>query len=117
MPLVSVYTSAELPAEESLKTLLSDLSSTTARVLGKPESYVMTCVVPRSHMTFAGTFAASCLVEVESIGGLGGDSTKRLTEAICRLLHDGLGVPASRMYVVFKDVPARMWGFDGATFG
>lgn len=117
MPLVSVYTSAEPPADESVKKLLRDLSSTIARVLGKPESYVMTCLLPRTGMTFAGTFDPSCLVEVKSIGGLTGDATARLSQSICGLLSDGLGVPASRTYVVFADVPARMWGFDGSTFG
>ncbi len=117
MPLVNVYTSAEPPAEESAKTLLRDLSSAIARALGKPESYVMTCLVPRSRMTFAGTFAPSCLVEVKSIGGLSGDSSARLSKSICGLLSDRLGVPANRTYIVFADVPASMWGFDGATFG
>lgn len=116
MPLVTVYTSAEPPAEEKATALLRDLSSTTARVLGKPESYVMTCLVPRSRMTFAGSFEPSCLVEIKSIGGLGGDRATRLTEAVCKLAADAIGVPARRVYVVFADVPAPLWGFDGKTF-
>jgi hypothetical protein len=47
----------------------------------------MTCVVRRSRLTFGGSFDPSCLVEVKSIGGLGGE------------------------------VPAHLWGFDGATIG
>jgi phenylpyruvate tautomerase PptA (4-oxalocrotonate tautomerase family) len=117
MPLVTVYTSAEARAEEKSATLLRDLSSTTARLLGKPESYVMTCLVPRTSMTFAGSPEPSCLVEIKSIGALGGDSTKRLTEAVCKLVRDALGVPTNRTYVVFMDVPAPLWGFDGKTFG
>lgn len=117
MPLVTVYASAEPLADEKATALLRDSSSTTARLLGKPESYVMTCLVPRSRMTFAGSPEASCLVEVKSIGGLGGDRAKRLTEAVCKLVHDALGVPTNRTYVVFADVPASFWGFDGKTFG
>jgi phenylpyruvate tautomerase PptA (4-oxalocrotonate tautomerase family) len=117
MPLVTVYTSAETESEEKSATLLRDLSSTTARLLGKPESYVMTCLVPRTSMIFAGSLEPSCLVEIKSIGGLGGDRTKRLTEAVCELVHDALRVPTNRTYVVFADVPPPSWGFDGKTFG
>jgi phenylpyruvate tautomerase len=117
MPLITVYTSAEPPSEDEATALLRDLSSTTARVLGKPESYVMTCLVPRTQMTFAGTFAPSCLVEIKSIGGLGGDQAARLTEAVCKAVPAAIGVPARRVYVVFADVPASLWGLDGKTFG
>lgn len=117
MPLVTVYTSAEPPPEENARALLRDLASATARILGKPESYVMTCLVPRSPMTFAGSFEPSCLVEIKSIGGLGGDRPTRLTEAVCKLLQVATGIRPERVYVVLADVPARMWGFDSKTFG
>ncbi|HXX66334.1 MAG TPA: phenylpyruvate tautomerase MIF-related protein [Polyangiaceae bacterium] len=117
MPLVTVYTSAEPPPEEKSTALLRELSSTAAGVLGKPESYVMACLVPRSRMSFAGSFKPSCLVEIKSIGGLAGDRAARLTEAVCKLAAAALGVPARRIYVVFTDVPATLWGFDGKTFG
>jgi phenylpyruvate tautomerase PptA (4-oxalocrotonate tautomerase family) len=117
MPLVTVHASAEPPTEEKANALLRDLSSTAARLLGKPEAYVMTCLVSRSRMTFAGSPDPACLVEIKSIGGLGGDRAKRLTEAVCKLVHDALGVPTSRIYIVFADVPAPLWGFDGKTFG
>ena len=117
MPLVSVYTSAELPTDEKLSALQKALSSTAARLIGKPEAYVMTNVVARSRITLGGSFGPACLVEIKSIGGLGGDVPTRLTEAICKLLHEALGVPTNRIYVVFADIPANMWGFDGATFG
>ena len=116
MPLVTVHTSAQ-PPEEKVAALLRDLSSTAARLLGKPEAYVMTCLAPRSRMTFAGSLEPCCLVEIKSIGGLGGDGASRLTDAVCRLVRDAIGVPTNRVYVVLTDVPAPFWGLDGATFG
>jgi len=117
VPLACVYASVQPPSEEKSRALLLDLSSTMARVLGKPERYVMTCLFPRARMTFAGSSDPSCLVEIKSIGGLDGDNASRLSEAVCALLGDHLGLSASRVYVVFADVPAPLWGFDGATFG
>ncbi len=117
MPLVTVYTSALLPAEETSQALLRKLSSAVVEILGKPERYVMTSLVPRSQMMFAGTFAPACLVDVQSIGALAGDRPKQLTEAACRFVQEELGVPKDRIFVVFTDVPARLWGFDGSTLG
>ena len=77
----------------------------------------MTCLMSRSRMTFAGSSDPSCLVEVKSIGGIGGDRAKQLTEAMCKLVQDALAVPSNRVYVVFADVPASLWGFDRNTFG
>jgi phenylpyruvate tautomerase PptA (4-oxalocrotonate tautomerase family) len=117
MPLITVHTSAEPPSSADSATLLRELSSTLARVLGKPEAYVMTCLVPQSRMTFAGSSEPSCLVEVRSIGGLSNKSARALSEATCKLVHERLGVPPDRTYILCADVQAHLWGFDGATFG
>jgi phenylpyruvate tautomerase len=117
MPLINVYTSAESPSEDKSQTLLRDLSKTLAHLLGKPENYVMTCLVPRPRMTFAGSFEPACLVEIKSIGGITRESATRLTEAVCKEVHEVLRVPTNRIYVVLDDVPAHRWGFDGSTFG
>jgi phenylpyruvate tautomerase PptA (4-oxalocrotonate tautomerase family) len=117
MPLVTVYTSAVLPAGEKLDALQRDLSASAARLIGKPESYVMTCLVPHSRMTFGGSFDPSCLIECKSIGGLGKDVTAKVTAAFSTLAAEVFGVPTNRIFVVFSDVPAHFWGFDGDTLG
>jgi phenylpyruvate tautomerase PptA (4-oxalocrotonate tautomerase family) len=117
MPLLIVHTSApELP-EEKAQAFLRKLSSTAAEILGKPERYMMTRLAPRSPMTFAGTTEPACAVDVHAIGGLSGDSPKRLSEAVCRLVQEHLRVPKERTFVVCADVPASLWGFDGSTLG
>ena len=62
MPLINVFTSAELPSAEKVEALLKNLSSLLAKRFGKPERYVMTSLVPRPRMTFAGTPAPACYV-------------------------------------------------------
>jgi phenylpyruvate tautomerase PptA (4-oxalocrotonate tautomerase family) len=117
MPLVTIHTSAATATEEKVKTLLRDLSPTVARILGKPERYMMTCFVPRSAMTFAGSSEPSCYVDVKSIGNLTRESAAALTEAVCKLVTEALGVPGDRTFVVCTDVPGHLWGFDGSTLG
>jgi phenylpyruvate tautomerase PptA (4-oxalocrotonate tautomerase family) len=117
MPLVTVFSSAEAPPEDKARALLTGLSAAIARVLGKPEKYVMTCLLPRTSMTFGGSFEPACCVAVRSIGALTKESAARLSAATCKLIHDTLGVPTDRVYVVCDDVPATLWGWDGSTFG
>ena len=116
MPLATVYTSAKAPAEKA-EALLRKLSSALATELSKPESYVMTRLAPPAAMTFGGSPDPSCAVEIKSIGGLTTRTTKRLSEVVCTLVNEALGIPKARIYVVCTDVPPHMWGFDGSTFG
>ncbi|HEV3192816.1 MAG TPA: phenylpyruvate tautomerase MIF-related protein [Polyangiaceae bacterium] len=115
--LVNVFTSVCPANEAKLQSLPLDLSATVARLLGKPEKYVMTNVVLGTDMSLGGSREAACLVEIKSIGGLTRETGARLTEAVSELVRDALDVPTNRVYVVCTDVPAHLWGFDGASFG
>jgi phenylpyruvate tautomerase PptA (4-oxalocrotonate tautomerase family) len=117
MPLLTVYTSAPPLADDKAHALLKKLSASASEILGKPERVFMTCIVPRTQMTFGGSTEPACAVEIKSIGGLAGEGAKRLTEAVCRLVHEGTGVAMNRIFVVCTDVPGALWGHNGSTFG
>jgi len=117
MPLINVYSSAPSPDATAVRQLLSNLSSLLAREIGKPESYVMTNLVPRTEMTFGGTFEPVCYAEVKNVGKFKPDQTKRISSKVSELLTNALGVPASRIYIEFADATGYLWGFDGGTFG
>jgi phenylpyruvate tautomerase len=115
MPLIHVQTSnAAVPEAEAL---LKDLSAELATLLGKPERYVMTLLHTGVPMTFGGDTAPCCYVEVKSIGGLDGARAKAISAALCPRLASRLGVSPDRIYIGFEDVPGRLWGWDGSTFG
>jgi len=116
MPLIRVQTSAEPPTADRTGALLRELSKALARELGKPEEYVMTCLAPRAAMTFAGSAEAACFAEITNIGELPRVLTARLSDVLCRLLSEGLGVARDRIYLEFRDVAPHRWGFDGQTF-
>lgn len=117
MPLITITSSANPPSAEQLNSLLLGLSKLVAQGIGKPERYVMTCLKPQSAMSFGGSLAPSCFVEVKSIGGLTPAVTEKLCQAVAAELERGLGVPANRTYIEFTDANPALWGFDGSTFG
>ncbi len=117
MPLINLYSSAPSPAPETTRQLLTSLSSLLARELGKPESYVMTNLVPHTEMTFAGSFDPTCYAEIKNVGKFKPDQTERISGKVCDLITQSLGVPRSRIYIEFADATGYLWGFNGGTFG
>lgn len=114
MPLVRIVSSADPPAQA--QALLGKLSGLLARELGKPESYVMTCLEPRAQMTFAGTPAPTCYLEVKNVGALPPEVTKRLSAALTDAVAPALGVAKDRVYIEFAEARPHHWGFAGDTF-
>ena len=116
MPLITIRTNAH-PDESTSTTLLQACSSQIADLLGKPEQYVMTLLETVPAMTMSGSPAAACLLEVRSVGTITPDQARAMSQALCALTKEHLGVPSSRVYINFEGFSGSMWGYDGRTFG
>lgn len=115
MPLIKLETSAALD-EHKARDLAALLSKTVAEEIGKPEQYVMVSVVP-STMLMGGQPGPTAFADVRSIGGLNSSVNRSLSEKICSLIGDKLGVPPNRVFVSFTEYAGTHWGWDGRTFG
>lgn len=115
MPLLKLETTVAL-SEDTRKALLASLSKTVAEVIGKPEQYVMV-TVGQAAMLMSGNAGDAAFVDIRSIGGLTGDVNRKLSQRICKLLSETLGVPQNRIYLNLTDVRATNWGWNGSTFG
>jgi phenylpyruvate tautomerase PptA (4-oxalocrotonate tautomerase family) len=115
MPLLRLETTAAL-AEDKRQALLAALSKAVAETIGKPEQYVMVAA-SQAAMQMSGSPGDAAFVDVRSIGGLGGDVNRKLSQKVCQLLRDSLGIPQDRVYLNFTDVKAGQWGWNGNTFG
>jgi phenylpyruvate tautomerase len=115
MPLLKLETTVVLP-EDKRKALLASLSKLVAETLGKPEQYVMVAA-GQAAIQMSGSAGDAALVDVRSIGGLSGDVNRRLSQKVCALLNESLGVPPNRVYLNFTEVDAANWGWKGNTFG
>jgi phenylpyruvate tautomerase len=115
MPLLKLETTVVL-SEDKRQALLASLSKIVAETIGKPEQYVMVAA-SQADMLMSGSPGDAAFVDVRSIGGLTGDVNRKLSQKVCQLLHDSLGVPPNRIYLGFTDVKASHWGWNGSTFG
>jgi phenylpyruvate tautomerase len=115
MPLLKLETTVPLP-EEKGRPLLAALSKAVAATTGKPEQYVMV-TSGHSAMLMSGKSGDAAFVDIRGIGGLSGETNRKLSQQVCRLLKDSLGISPDRVYLTFTDVEAGNWGWNGSTFG
>ncbi len=115
MPLLKLETTVVL-TEDKRSALLASLSKMIARTIGKPEQYVMV-MIGQAAMVMSGNPGDAAFVDIRSIGGLSSNVNRKLSQQVCKLLKDSLGVPSERVYVNFTDVEAGKWGWNGSTFG
>jgi phenylpyruvate tautomerase len=115
MPLLKLETTFTL-SDDKRKTLLASLSRIVSETIGKPEQYVMVTISPTAIM-MSGASGDAAFADLRSIGGLGPDVNRRLSQKLCQLLDESLAVPPNRVYLNFTDVRAGNWGWNGATFG
>jgi phenylpyruvate tautomerase len=114
MPLLKLETTVPLP-EEKVKPLLAALSKSLSSATGKPEQYVMV-TVSHSALLMSGKAGDAAFVDVRGIGGLNGETNRNLSQQICKLLKDSLGIAGDRVYLNFTNVEAGNWGWNGSTF-
>lgn len=117
MPVIKVQTSVNSVDQTQVESLLKDLSSSLAKHLGKPESYVMTSFASEIPMTFAGTFEPVCYIEIKSIGAMNPVQTQGMSADFCQKINQYLGVATNRIYIEFNDAKGYLWGWNGQTFG
>ncbi len=115
MPLLKLETTVAL-SEDKRQALLASLSKTVAETIGKPQQYVMVAA-SQAAMQMSGSPGDAAFVDVRSIGGLTGDVNRKLSQKVCKLLGDSIGVPPNRIYLNFTNVQASDWGWNGSTFG
>lgn len=114
MPLLRLKTNVTIDNKEKL---LKTLSAETAKILGKPESYVMVIIDDQQMMSFGGKTDATAFFEVFSLGEINADQSNRFSANISKLLQESAGIDASRIYSAYHPWKERhLWGYDGGTF-
>ena len=115
MPLLKLETTVAL-SDDKRKSLLPALSKIIATTIGKPEQYVMV-TISQSAMLMSGKGGEAAFVDIRSIGGVTDEVNRKLSQQVCKLLNDSLGIAPDRVYLNFTDVGAGNWGWNGSTFG
>ncbi|XP_043690449.1 macrophage migration inhibitory factor homolog [Telopea speciosissima] len=115
MPTLNLFTN--IPVDGVVASdILKDATKAVAKIIGKPESYVMILLNGGVPVAFAGTEEPAAYGELISIGGLNSSVNGKLSAAIAEILETKLSVDSSRFYIKFYDVQRAYFGFNGSTF-
>ncbi|KAL9336994.1 hypothetical protein Peur_071482 [Populus x canadensis] len=98
MPCLNISTNVNLDGVNT-SAILSEASSQVAKIIKKPESYVMIVLKGSVPISFGGTEEPAAYGELVSIGGLSSDVNKKLSSAISTILLSKLSVPKSRFFL------------------
>ncbi|KAJ3676460.1 hypothetical protein LUZ60_003872 [Juncus effusus] len=115
MPCLDLSTNVSLEGVET-SAILAEASKTVAKLIGKPEAYVMVLLKGSVPMAFGGTEEPTAYGELVSIGSLSPDVNKKLSAGISAILESKLSVPKSRFYLKFYDSKGSNFGWNGSTF-
>ncbi|KAL3644163.1 hypothetical protein CASFOL_012095 [Castilleja foliolosa] len=115
MPTLNLYTNVPVDGVVA-SDILKDATKAVAKIIGKPESYVMILVNGGVPISFGGTEEPAAYGEIVSIGGLGPSINAKLSATIAEILQTKLSIDASRFYIKFYDVQRSFFGFNGSTF-
>ncbi|XP_024973970.1 macrophage migration inhibitory factor homolog [Cynara cardunculus var. scolymus] len=115
MPCLNLSTNVNLEGVDT-SSILSEATSTVAKLIGKPEAYVMIVLKGSVPMAFGGTEQPAAYGELVSIGGLNAEVNKKLSAAVADILSTKLSVPKSRFFLKFFDAKGSFFGWNGSTF-
>ncbi|KAE9603138.1 putative intramolecular oxidoreductase [Lupinus albus] len=115
MPCLNISTNVTLDGVDT-SSILSEATSTVAKLIGKPEAYVMIVLKGSVPVSFGGTEQPAAYGELVSIGGLNPDVNKKLSAEIASILETKLSVPKSRFFLKFYDSKGSNFGWNGTTF-
>jgi hypothetical protein len=71
----------------------------------------------QAAMVMSGKAGDAAFVDIRSIGGLNDDVNRKLTQQVCKLLSDSLGISPDRVYLNFNDTARQSRNQNGGTSG
>tara|TARA_B100000941_G_scaffold272582_1_gene232198 strand:- start:476 stop:808 length:333 start_codon:yes stop_codon:yes gene_type:complete len=110
MPFINISTSIKV---EDKKKLLEEISILISSLTNKSKRFVMAKLEDNSVMYFDDQ-SPCCFLEIRSIGSL---NPAELAKPLSDFVNEKMRIPADKIYISFKDVPASMWAWNGKTFG
>ena len=111
MPFLSIKTNLPV-TRQTRANILKDTSAVVAHELEKPEEYVTIALEPNTAMLLAGSAEPMAFLELKSVA-LAARKTRPLSQLLCEVMKDHLGISQDRVYVKFIDERRRMWGWKG----
>eukprot|EP01066_Platyproteum_vivax_P003258 Platyproteum_vivax@DN1414_c0_g1_i1.p1 len=116
MPLLQIITNCK-PAADAEKALLKELSKACAKLLSKPEGFVMCSISAGQTMSFGGEFGPTAFASLKSVGlAASSAEIKTMTKELTDIITKGLNVAGDRVFLEVGGVPGTHFAWNGSPF-
>lgn len=114
MPYIQLKTTAAV-SPEKCDALKAAFGKAIECFPGKNESWLMVNIEDGKKMWFRGDASAdTAMVDVELLGSVSPDGSRRMTAELCDILNKMLGIAPDRVYVKYTGY--QHWGWNGGNF-
>jgi phenylpyruvate tautomerase PptA (4-oxalocrotonate tautomerase family) len=114
MPYLSLETNRDIGRDQQSEIIIQ-ASALVAKLLDKPEQYVMIALKPQTNMMFGGSEAPTAFLQLKSIG-LPKERCDDLADALCHFLQERLSIAKERVFIAFTDLERDMFAWNAKTF-
>lgn len=113
MPFIDSKISVKVSDEK--KEIIKSKLGEAASIIGKPESFVMIGFDDDYVLYFGGKkMEKAVYVSVDVYGSSNSSACDKMTEKICEIYEEELGIPSRNIYVEYRSTTD--WGWDGRNF-
>lgn len=111
-----INTKVSIPLDSEKKQLLKEkLGQAIACIPGKSEDWLMLEFEDQCCLYFKGNQdGPTAFIEVKIFGSAPKAAYDHMTEKLCNLYYEELGIPQNRIYVKYEEV--KVWGWNGCNF-
>ena len=113
MPFIETKTSMKISAEAEAS-MRKRLGEAISLIKGKSEDWLMLNFRDCERMAFRGKTGDMAIVSVEILGHADQNDYDKLTESICNIVFEEIGVPQDKIYVKYTELDT--WGYNGFNF-
>lgn len=114
MPFINSKVTTKISTEQEQK-LKTELGKAIELIPGKSEQWLMLNFEPEQRMYFQGDNSEDiAFIDVSIYGGEDREAFSKMTEAICRIFNEVLGISPDHIYVKYS--PCTNWGWNGSNF-
>ena len=114
MPYLSIQTNRDISKTDQ-SDIVSQASALIAKLLDKPEQYVMIALKPQTPMLFGGSEAPTAFLQLNSIG-LHKERCDEFADALCQFLQKRLNIAKDRVFIAFTDLERDLFAWNAKTF-
>lgn len=114
MPFIgSKVTVKILPEKEEI--IKSKLGRAIELIPGKSESFLMVGFEDEYKLYMSGEkLDKGAFIEIKVFGKVSKEAFDQMTDAVCKIFEEELGIPQNKIYIKYEEV--ENWGWNGRNF-